>query len=101
MAKTVKKFRYSKILAVALLAAVCYCIVSVIVLRSNYNTRLANYNSIISQCEAVEDENVRLADIEKLLKSGNSYEYIERIAREDFNFVMPGERVYIDKSVVK
>ncbi|MCR4616249.1 MAG: septum formation initiator family protein [Clostridiales bacterium] len=101
MAKTAKKFRYSKILAVALVVAVCYCVVQVIVLRSDYKTKLASYNSIITQCEKIEEKNAKLAEIEELLESGNNDEYIERIAREEFDYVMPGERVYIDKSVTK
>lgn len=102
MPKTVKKKSgYSKIMAVVFIMAVCYCIGSVAVLRNDTSDKRAAYAALEEQCVDLENENAELAELAALIESGNEDEYIERIAREKFGYVMPGERVYIDKSLGK
>lgn len=66
-------------------------IVGLVQCRSAIKTKKAELESIQMQCELQQIENDAL---DELLKNSND-EYIERKAREELDYVLPGERVYI------
>jgi len=62
--------------------------------RSAIKTKKAELEAIQMQCELQQIENDAL---DELLKNSDD-EYIERKAREELDYVLPGERVYIVRS---
>ena len=95
MAKPVRKRKFSYILTLASVVLVSFLIVSFANLRSEVKEQQAVLDDLVKQCELQESEN---AELEQMLEKGSEKEYIERIARDELGYVMPGERVYIDIS---
>ncbi len=81
-----------------------YCAAGLIVLlvvialmqsRNTINEKQAELNSIKAMCDEQRMENDALRE---LMNNSDDDEYIERKAREDLDYVLPGERVYIIRS---
>lgn len=94
--KKIKNRKHSVILAVLFFALVCYFVATLISLqmqvRAQENTRdalEAQYN------QQIEDNN----ELQHLIDEGNESDYIEKIAREQYGYAKPDERVYYDSSV--
>ncbi len=49
--------------------------------------------SLSPSVEAIEEENSK---IQETIDNGENESYIERVAREDYNYVRPEERIYYD-----
>ena len=80
-----------------------YCAVGLVVLLmaialmqsgSTLKEKQAELDAILAQCELQQMENDALQD----LMNNSDDEYIERKAREELDYVLPGERVYIIRS---
>lgn len=80
-----------------------YCVVGLVVLlmaialvqsQSTLREKQAELDAILAQCDMQQMENDALED----LMNNSDAEYIERKAREELDYVLPGERVYIIKS---
>lgn len=80
-----------------------YCAAGLVVLlfaialmqsRSTLKEKQAELDAILEQCSIQEMENEALQDI----MNNSDDEYIERKAREELDYVLPGERVYIIRS---
>jgi len=80
-----------------------YCAVGLVVLlvivalmqsRSTLKEKQAELDFILQQCELQQVENDALQE----LMNNSDDEYIERKAREELDYVLPGERVYIIRS---
>ena len=78
-AKKVKNRKHSVILAVLFAALVCYFVATLISLQSK-----------------VRAEENALAELEMIIENGDEDAYIEKIAREQYGYAMPDERVYYD-----
>lgn len=80
-----------------------YCAVGLVVLlvvvalvqsRNSIKEKQAELDAIKAQCDMQQMENDALRD----LMNNSDDEYIERKAREELDYVLPGERVYIIRS---
>ncbi len=60
--------------------------------RNTIREKQAQLDAIEAQCAVQEMENEALRN---LINNSDDDEYIERKAREELDFVLPGERVYI------
>ena len=91
-----KNRKHSIILAVLLCALVCYFVATLISLQSKVNAAEETDSELSSQCDRIEDENKSLKEI---IANGNEADYIERIAREQYGYAKPEERVYYDSAL--
>ncbi len=80
-----------------------YCAVGLVVLlvvvalmqsRSTLREKQEELDFILQQCDLQQMENDALQE----LMNNSDDEYIERKAREELDYVLPGERVYIIRS---
>ncbi len=90
-----KKKQYSTILTVLLLALVVYFAATLISVQTKVHAQERTVAEMSEQYEEKLAENKNLDDI---LNSGDDDDYIERIAREQYGYAMPDERVYYDSS---
>lgn len=91
-----KKRKNSIILAVLLCALVCYFVATLISLQVKVNAAENNVSQLESQYRHQLDENDAL---EEIIESGEEADYIERIAREQYGYAKPDERVYYDSAL--
>ncbi len=91
--KSISKYHIVLILVIALMSTfvITKCV-------SNY-ARAAEYNREASEIEAaataISEES---ADISETLKAENHEAYFEKIAREEYGYCKPGEKVYYNSS---
>ncbi len=92
-----KKFfdNRSFILTVAAVAFLCLSIILVIYSTSALRKTKKEMESLSQAISQLHCENESL---ENDIRNGISDEEIERIAREEFGYILPGERVYQDAS---
>lgn len=83
------------IFRVAIIAFLAYIVISAIVLNVDIAKRK---EKLALAQEQVDTQIILNSELDHLLKSGESPEYIIKIAREKFGFVFPNERVYVDVS---
>ncbi len=95
-AKKTKTRNHSVILAVLFCALVCYFVATLISLQTQVRAQQNDYVEIKAQHQQQIDEN---EELKKLIAEGNEAEYIEKIAREQYGYAKPDERVYYDSSV--
>ena len=93
----VKKFfdDRSFILTIAAVSFLCLSIILVIFSMSALKKTKAEMASLSQAISQLNSEN---SSLEKDIRDGISDEEIERIAREEFGYILPGERVYQDAS---
>ena len=87
------KRKHSLLITVAFIAFLVYFTVSIISARSDIKEKQDEVNQLSSQCETVENEN---KELQNNLDNGDKEDYIERIAREKYGYIKPGDRVYQD-----
>lgn len=92
-AETIKKRKYSVLLTALLLLLVIYFVATLIGLRSDIKAQAAENERLSEQIEAQSAEN---DELEALITSEDKDAYIERRAREDYDYADPNERVYYD-----
>lgn len=85
----------SFILTVAASAFLCLSIILVIFSTSELRKTKKEMESLSQAISQLNSENESLA---KDIQNGISDEEIERIAREEFGYILPGEHVYADAS---
>ena len=85
------KGRISIILFLALIALIGYFIINSIQLRMDIDEKSEKVAELSEQISVQDEKNQELEDI---LNSENESEYLEQYAREELDYVMPGERVY-------
>ncbi len=91
-----KNRKHSVILAVLLCALVCYFVATLISLQSKVRAEENHVAELESQYQQQIEENDNL---EEVIKNGNEEEYLEKIAREQYGYAKPEERVYYDSAV--
>lgn len=89
------KGRVSIVLVLALVALIGYFVINSIQLRMDIKDKSDEVSELSEQISAQDEENKQLEDI---LNSENESEYIEQYAREELDYVMPGERVYANSA---
>lgn len=94
--KKIKNRKHSIILAVLFCALVCYFVATLISLQMQVRAQENNIEGLKNQYQQQIDEN---AELQQLIEEGNESDYIEKIAREQYGYAKPDERVYYDSSV--
>ncbi len=89
------KGRVSIVLVLALVALIGYFIINSIQLRLDIKDKTDEVSELSEQISAQDEENKQLEDI---LNSENESEYLQQFAREELDYVMPGERVYANSA---
>lgn len=85
----------SKIFRLAFAAFFVYVVVSFTIMQVDIAKRKENLALVQAQLDEQEYLN---EEIRSMLNSGESAEYIMRIAREKLELVFPDERIYIDQN---
>ena len=88
----------SYIVNALLIAAAVVLIANCVSLFSQVNEKKDKYKSLE---RLYQEELVLKSEYEYLLDENNQLEYIERIARERYGYVAPGERAFYDSSYGK
>ncbi len=91
-----KNRKHSVILAVLFCALVCYFVATLISLQMQVRAQENTVEELSLQHQQQLDEN---AELQRLIDEGNESDYIEKIAREQYGYAKPDERVYYDSSV--
>ena len=89
------KGRVSIVLVLALVALIDHFIINSIQLRLDIKDKTDEVSELSEQISAQDEENKQLEDI---LNSENESEYLQQFAREELDYVMPGERVYANSA---
>ncbi len=79
----------------AVVAAIVGCTVSVVSIQSNIAEKETELSQLESQIENLTAEN---EDLERILDSGDIDSYMERLAREEYNYAYPDEYRFYDTS---
>ncbi len=87
--------KHSVILFFLVFAFVALAIVGCIVNYAHAAENNAEASEISSECAELKEEN---KELERFLKDENHDEYYEKIAREQYGYAKPGERVFYDSS---
>lgn len=91
--KKVKNRKHSIILAVLFTALVCYFVATLISLQTKVSAEKEAVTELSRQHQQQLNEN---AELEMIIENGDEDAYIEKIAREQYGYAMPDERVYYD-----
>lgn len=92
----VKNRKHSVILAVLFCALVCYFVATLISLQSKVRAQENAVADLKSQYQQQIEDN---EELKQIIAEGSEADYIERIAREQYGYAKPEERVYYDSSV--
>lgn len=91
--KKTKNRKHSVILAVLFAALVCYFVATLISLQTKVRAEEKAVNDLKNTYQQQLDDN---AELEMVIENGDEAAYIEKIAREQYGYAMPDERVYIE-----
>ena len=95
IAKRYKNRKHSVILAVLFCALVCYFVATLISLQSKVR---AEEKAVADLKDSYQQQINENAELQMIINSGNEADYIERIAREQYGYAKPEERVYYDST---
>ena len=101
MAKTKKKKKkksrwiFRVISRTAVIVAIIGCTVSVVSIQSNIAEKKTELAQVQKQIDNLTAEN---EDLERILDSGDIDSYMERLAREEYNYAYPDELRFYDTS---
>lgn len=88
------KFNFKSILTKLILIIIgIYLVVTFVKQQSKINSHDSTMEYLSSKIAEKEEYKTELTEIKD---NSNSYEYIEKVAREKLNMYMPNEKVYID-----
>ena len=87
--------KHSVILTVLFCALVCYFVATFISLQTKVRAQDREVAELKKTYQQQIDDN---AELQMIIDSGDEAAYIEKIAREQHNYVMPDERVYYDST---
>lgn len=90
-----KKRKRSILVAILVIAVLFYFAATFVNLRGEIKEREAANAELQKQYEAQLEENTQL---QNYIDSGDEADYIERIAREEYGYAKPDERVYYDST---
>lgn len=90
-----KNRKHSIILGVLFCALVLYFVATLISLQTKVNAEENALEDLKTSYQQQLDEN---AELEMIIENGNESDYIEKVAREQYGYAKPDERVYYDSS---
>ena len=88
-------FFHSPLVTLVLCAALLWIVVSICRQQSQITGEVARGKSLNTEIQTQQEEKTR---IENQLKTQNTEERVEQIAREELDMVKPNERVFVDAS---
>ena len=88
-----KKRKHSFMLTVCFIAALIAFSILLISINKQISESRAQLAQVQAQHDKIAAEN---AQLQNEVDSGNQDDYIERIAREKYGYIKPGDRVYQD-----
>ncbi|MBQ2964017.1 MAG: septum formation initiator family protein [Clostridia bacterium] len=77
------------------MALIGYFIINSIQLRMDIKDKTDEVSELSEQISAQDEKN---KELENILNSENESEYLQQYAREELDYVMPGERVYANSA---
>ncbi len=91
----IKNRKHSIILGVLFCALVCYFVATLISLQTQVNAE----KSTLKNLEATYQQQLKENDeLKMIIENGDEADYIEKVAREQYGYAKPDERVYFDSS---
>jgi len=93
--KTKKVQKHSVILFILVAAFVCLAVAGCIVNYAHAADNNTEAAQMSEKCDELKTEN---EELERFLEDKNHDEYYEKIAREQYGYAKPGERVFYDSS---
>lgn len=90
-----KNRKHSIILGVLFCALVCYFVATLISLQTKVRAEENSLEDLKASYQQQLNEN---AELEMIIENGNESDYIEKVAREQYGYAKPDERVYYDSS---
>lgn len=90
-----KNRKHSIILGVLFCALVCYFVATLISLQTKVRAEENSLEDLKASYQQQLNEN---AELEMIIENGNESDYIEKVAREQYGYAKPDERVYFDSS---
>ena len=90
-----KNRKHSIILGVLFCALECYFVATLISLQTKVNAEENALEDLKTSYQQQLNEN---AELEMIIENGNESDYIEKVAREQYGYAKPDERVYYDSS---
>ena len=95
-AKKIKNRKHSLILGVLFCALVCYFVATFISLQTKVRAEEKILENLKTSYQQQIDDN---AELQMIIENGNEADYIEKVAREQYGYAKPDERVYYDSTV--
>lgn len=86
---------YRVIIRLAVVAAIIGCTVSVVSIQSSIAEKQTELAQVQKQIDNLRTEN---EDLERILASSDIDSYMERLAREEYNYAYPDEYRFYDTS---
>ena len=90
-----KNRKHSIILGVLFCALVCYFVATLISLQVKVNAEENALDDLKTSYQQQLDEN---AELQMIIENGNESDYLEKVAREQYGYAKPDERVYYDST---
>ena len=87
------KRKHSFILTVCFISLAIVFVISLISIKKEIDSRKEEVNQLQSKCD---EENEVNKELQSIVDSGDKDEYIEKVAREKYGYIKPGDRVYQD-----
>lgn len=91
--RVTKKRKPNLILTALFCALVCYFIATLISLRSQIKAEEKNIENLNNAYQQQVDDN---AELQIIIDNSDDAAYVERVAREQYGYAKPGERIYYD-----
>lgn len=87
------KRKHSFILTVCCIALAIIFVLSLISIKKRIDAGKEEVTQLQSQCDEKEEEN---KELQSVVDSGNKDDYVEKVAREKYGYIKPGDRAYQD-----
>lgn len=87
------KRRNSFLLTVCFVSLAIVFVISLISIKKDINSLKEEVKERQAQCDEINAAN---EELQSIVDSGNQDEYIEKVAREKYGYIKPGDRVYQD-----
>ncbi|MCQ2480189.1 MAG: septum formation initiator family protein [Clostridia bacterium] len=93
--KKAKKSRrkHSFLLTVCLISLVIVFVISLVSIKKEIDKRTAEKEQMEQMCS---EEDAANEELQSIVDSGNKDEYVEKVAREKYGYIKPGDIVYQD-----
>ena len=91
----IKKSKSSRIMTVAMIALICYVVVSLFVLQADISSYRRQLAALEEECQHQELEN---QELDEIARQDSDFDYIVKMAREKLGLAFPDEHIFYDVS---